>query len=100
MLGFGGRIGAVLRLPARRAKRVAVVLAVLLLAAVAGIGVGLGVTVLTNRLAAAQEASRIVPPPAPVVLHPGLRPAAVDGPIPTVAGVSAVLDPLVAAGGL
>jgi D-alanyl-D-alanine carboxypeptidase/D-alanyl-D-alanine-endopeptidase (penicillin-binding protein 4) len=100
VLGFGGRIGAVLRLPARRGKRVAVIVAVLLLAAVAGIGVGLGVTVLTNRLAAAQEATDIVPPPAPVALHPGLRPAAVDGPIPTPAGVSAVLDPLVAAGGL
>lgn len=103
MVGFGGRIGAVLRLPARRGKRVAVIVAVLLLAAVAGIGVGLGVTVLTSRLAAAQEASRladVVPPPAPAVLHPGLRPAAIDGPIPTPAGVSAVLDPLVASGGL
>jgi D-alanyl-D-alanine carboxypeptidase/D-alanyl-D-alanine-endopeptidase (penicillin-binding protein 4) len=103
VLGFGGRIGGVLRLPARRGKRVAVIVAVLLLAAVAGIGVGLGVTVVTNRLAAAQEASRladIVPPPAPVALHPGLRPVAIDGPIPTPAGVSAVLDPLVAAGGL
>ncbi|MGH3765347.1 MAG: D-alanyl-D-alanine carboxypeptidase/D-alanyl-D-alanine endopeptidase [Pseudonocardiaceae bacterium] len=100
MWGFGGPRGAGLRLPARRGKRVAVIVAVLLLAAVAGIGAGLGVTVLTSRLAAARAAAAIVPPPAPVALHPRLRPAAVDGPVPTQAGVSAVLDPLVAAGGL
>ena len=94
--GLGGRLAA-LHLPAQRGKRVAVIAAVLLLAVVAGIGVGLGVTVLTNRLVAAVPT---VPPPAPVVVHPALRPAAVDGPAPTRTGVGAVLNPLITAGGL
>ena len=94
MPGLGGRLAA-LRLPAWRGRRVAVVLAVLLLAVVAGIGVTvLGATVLANPVAAT------VPPPPPVVPHPALLPAAVDGPAPTRAGVGAVLDPLVTAGGL
>ena len=98
MSGFGGRIGAALRLPARRIKRIAVVLAVLLLAAVAGVGVGFGVTAVKNKIEAARALAAIVPPPPPVVLHPALRPAALDGPAPTPAGVGAVLDPLAAAG--
>jgi D-alanyl-D-alanine carboxypeptidase/D-alanyl-D-alanine-endopeptidase (penicillin-binding protein 4) len=98
--GFGGWIGVALRLPVRRGTWIAVVVGVVLLAAVAGIGVGVGVTALTNRLTDGRAAAAIVPPPAPVVLHPGLRPAAADGPVPTPAGVAAVLDPLVAAGGL
>lgn len=99
MPGFGGRIGAVLQLFVPRGKQVAVVLAVVLLAAVAGIGVGLGVTELSNRAAAARALAAIVPPPAPVVPRLALRPAALDGPAPTPAGVAAVLDPLVAVGG-
>ncbi len=94
--GFGGRLAA-LHLPAQRGRRVAVIVVVLLLAVVTGIGVGLGTTALSNRLAAAVET---VPPPPPVVLHPALRPAAVDGPAPTRTGVDAVLDPLITVGGL
>ncbi|MGB8200767.1 MAG: D-alanyl-D-alanine carboxypeptidase, partial [Pseudonocardiaceae bacterium] len=94
--GLGGRLAA-LHLPDQRGKRVAVIAAVLLLAVVAGIGVGFGVTVLTNRLVAAVPT---VPPPAPVVVHPVLRPAAVNGPAPTRTGVGAVLNPLITAGGL
>ncbi|MGH3779643.1 MAG: D-alanyl-D-alanine carboxypeptidase, partial [Pseudonocardiaceae bacterium] len=97
MSGLGGRLAA-LRLPERRGKRIAVVVAVLLLAVVAGLGVGLGVTAL-----AAGQASWVaatVPPLPPVVVHPALRPAAADGPAPNPAGVGAVLNPLIAAGGL
>jgi serine-type D-Ala-D-Ala carboxypeptidase/endopeptidase (penicillin-binding protein 4) len=99
--GLGGRLAA-LHLPAQRGKRVAVVAAVLLLAVVAGIGVGLSVTVLdvaglSHRFVITGET---VPPPAPVVVHPALRPAAVDGPAPTRTGVGAVLNPLITAGGL
>jgi serine-type D-Ala-D-Ala carboxypeptidase/endopeptidase (penicillin-binding protein 4) len=98
--GFGGRIGATLHLPAQRGKRVAVIVAVLVLAVVAGIGVGLGAPMLAKHLTAAGTVVTTTPPPAPVVPHPALRPAAVDGPAPTHAGVGAVLDPLVSAGGL
>ncbi len=100
MPGFGSRIGATLHLPAQRGKRVAVVAAVLALAVSAGIGVGLGAPVLARHLAAAGVVAATAPPPAPVTPHPALRPAAVDGPAPTSSGVGAVLDPLVAAGGL
>lgn len=97
MSALRGRIGAGLQLPARRGKRVAVVVAVLLCAVVAGIGVGFGVTALgTTGLVGVAT----VPPPPPVVVHPALRPAAGDGPAPSRTGVGAVLDPMVAAGGL
>lgn len=101
MPGLGSRLAA-LHLPARRGRRVAVIVAVLLLAVLAGLGVGLGATVLTNRLLTSRLAAvaATVPPPPPVVPHPALRPAAVDGPAPTRTGVDAVLDPLIAAGGL
>jgi serine-type D-Ala-D-Ala carboxypeptidase/endopeptidase (penicillin-binding protein 4) len=98
--GLGGRIGAVLHLPARRVKRVAVVVAVLLLGVIVGLGIGLGVTVVKNKIAVAQARASIVPPPPPLVPHPVLRPAALNGPAPTPAGVGTVLDPLLAAGGL
>lgn len=97
MPGLGSRIGATLHLPARRGKRAAVVTAVLALAVSVGIGVGLGAPVLARHLGAVPV---IAPPPAPVIPHPALRPAAVDGLAPTSSGVSAVLAPLVAAGGL
>lgn len=100
MSGLGGRIGAALHLSARRVKRVAVVVAVVLLAAVAGTGIGVAVTMVSNRIAAAKALAAIVPPPPPVVPRPVLRPATLNGPEPTPAGVEAVLDPLVAAGGL
>lgn len=97
--GLGGRLAA-LHLPAQRGRRVAVVVAVLLLVVVAAIGVGLGATTLTKRLEVAGAVAATVPPPSPVVPHPALRPAAVDGPAPTRTGVGAVLDPLITAGGL
>jgi D-alanyl-D-alanine carboxypeptidase/D-alanyl-D-alanine-endopeptidase (penicillin-binding protein 4) len=95
----GDRIVSRWHLLDRRSTRVAVVTLVLLLAAIAGTGVGLGVTVIRHRLADA-AAVAIVSPPAPVLPRPALRPAAVDGPAPTAAGVAAVLDPLMRAGGL
>ncbi|HJT03334.1 MAG TPA: D-alanyl-D-alanine carboxypeptidase [Pseudonocardiaceae bacterium] len=86
----------------RYGKRVAVVAAVLLIAVATGLGVGFGVTALTQRLAevSAMTAVSGVAPPPPVVPHPALRPVAADGPAPTPTGVGAVLDPLVATGGL
>jgi serine-type D-Ala-D-Ala carboxypeptidase/endopeptidase (penicillin-binding protein 4) len=98
--GLGGRIGTALRLPVQRGKRIAVVVTVLLLAAVVGVGVGLGAPVLATRLAAISAVAAIAPPPPPVVPRPALRPATIDGRKPSPGGVSAVLDPLVAAGGL
>jgi D-alanyl-D-alanine carboxypeptidase/D-alanyl-D-alanine-endopeptidase (penicillin-binding protein 4) len=97
--GLRGRIGSRLHLPARRVKRVAVVVAVLLCAVVAGIGVGFGVTAL-GTTGLVDRVAATVPPPPPVVVHPALRPAADDGPAPSPTGVGAVLDPLVASGGL
>jgi D-alanyl-D-alanine carboxypeptidase/D-alanyl-D-alanine-endopeptidase (penicillin-binding protein 4) len=97
--GLRGRIGAALHLPARRVKRVAVVVAVLLCAVVAGIGVGFGVTSL-DATGLVDRVAATVPPPPPVVVHPALRPAAEDGPAPSPTGVGALLDPLVASGGL
>jgi D-alanyl-D-alanine carboxypeptidase/D-alanyl-D-alanine-endopeptidase (penicillin-binding protein 4) len=96
--GFGSRL-ATLHLPDHLGKRVAVVVAVLLLAVVAGLGVGLGVTAL-GAAGLADRVAATVPPPPPVVVHPALRPAAGNGPAPSPTGVGAVLDPLIAAGGL
>ncbi|MFZ0875918.1 MAG: D-alanyl-D-alanine carboxypeptidase/D-alanyl-D-alanine-endopeptidase [Pseudonocardiaceae bacterium] len=98
MSGLGGRLAGV-HLPDHRGKRVAVVVAVLLLAVVAGLGVGLGVTAL-GATGLVNPVAGTVPPPPPVVVHPALRPAAADGPAPTPTGIGAVLDPLIAAGGL
>lgn len=89
----------------QRVKRVAVVFAALLVLMVAGAGVTvLGLTMLGSTVLGstvlAHSISAIVPPPRPVIPHPALRPAAIDGPAPTPAGVSAVLDPLITAGGL
>ncbi len=100
MPGLGGRIGATLHLPAQRGKRIAVIGAVLALAAGAGTGVGFGAPVLVRHLTVAATVPAIAPPPAPVIPQPMLRPAAIDGPAPTPAGVGAVLEPLIAAGGL
>ncbi|HKR51391.1 MAG TPA: D-alanyl-D-alanine carboxypeptidase/D-alanyl-D-alanine-endopeptidase [Pseudonocardiaceae bacterium] len=100
MPGFGSRIGVSLRLPAQRGKRVAVIVAVLVLATGVGTGVGFSAPVLARHLAAAGAVPAIAPPPAPVIPQPALRPAAVDGPAPTSSGVEAVLDPLLAKGGL
>jgi D-alanyl-D-alanine carboxypeptidase/D-alanyl-D-alanine-endopeptidase (penicillin-binding protein 4) len=97
--GLRGRMGAGLHLPEPRGKRVAVVVAVLLCAVVAGIGVGFGVTAL-GTTGLVDRVAATAPPPPPVVVHPALRPAADDGPAPSPTGVGALLDPLVAAGGL
>jgi len=83
----------------RYGKRVAVVGVVVAVAAAAGLGVGFGVTALTHRLATLSTVETM-PPPAPVVLHPALRPVTTGGPAPTPAGVGAVLNPLITAGGL
>ena len=98
MSGLGDRL-AELHLPDHSVKRVAVVVAVLLLAAVAGLGVGFGVTAL-GTTGLVDRVAATVPPPPPVVVHPALRPVAGDGPAPSPTGVGAVLDPLVASGGL
>jgi D-alanyl-D-alanine carboxypeptidase/D-alanyl-D-alanine-endopeptidase (penicillin-binding protein 4) len=99
--GPGRRIGAALRLPVQRGKRIAVVVTVLLLAASAGIGAALGVPALAGLVSGAEIAAlRTMPPPPPVLPRPALRPALVQGPAPTPAGVAAVLDPLVVQGGL
>jgi serine-type D-Ala-D-Ala carboxypeptidase/endopeptidase (penicillin-binding protein 4) len=96
--GLGDRL-AELRLPDHRGKWVAVVVAVLLCAVVAGIGVGFGVTAL-GTTGLVDRVAATAPPPPPVVVHPALRPAAEDGPAPSPTGVGALLDPLVASGGL
>lgn len=100
MSGLGSRIGAALHLPAQRGRRIAVVVAVLLLAMAVGTGAGLGAPMLATRLTGTSAVAVIAPPPPPAVLNLALRPATVDGFQPSPAGVSAVLDPLVSAGGL
>ncbi len=100
MRGLSGRIGPMVHLPAQRGKRVVVVGAVLALAVGVGLGVGIGAPVLARHVAADGAVAATAPPPAPVTPRPALRPAAVDGPAPTPAGVGAILYPLVAAGGL
>ncbi len=76
------------------------VVGVLVVAVGVGTGLGLGAPVLAGYLTGPGPAAAIRPPPEPVIPHPALRPATVDGPVPTSAGVSAALDPLVAAGEL
>lgn len=100
--GLGQRVRAALRLPARclpeqRGKRIAVLVAVLGLVASAGAGGVLGAAALSGP---ATVVVATMPPPAPVLPRPMLRPADAQGPAPTDAGVGAVLDPLIAQGGL
>ncbi|MGQ0775642.1 MAG: D-alanyl-D-alanine carboxypeptidase/D-alanyl-D-alanine endopeptidase [Pseudonocardiales bacterium] len=97
MSGLGSRVRAALRLPAQRGKRIAVIVAVLVFVASAGAGGALGAAALGGP---ATVVVATMPPPAPVLPRPMLRPADVLGPAPTGAGVGAVLDPLVANGGL
>lgn len=92
-------------LPEQRGKRIAVIVVVLLLVVISGIGVGLGAATLTaatltKGLAVARVVAARVPTPMPAVVHPALRPVGADGPAPTRAGVSALLTPLITAGGL
>ncbi|MDQ3906026.1 MAG: hypothetical protein M3300_11430, partial [Actinomycetota bacterium] len=71
MWGLGG-LGHVLRRRGKRVAAIVVVAAVLLVAVVAGLGVGLGVTMLTHRLAASSSLTSAAPP-APVVPRLALR---------------------------
>ncbi|MGH3610824.1 MAG: hypothetical protein ACRDRD_22455, partial [Pseudonocardiaceae bacterium] len=68
MSGLGDRL-AELHLPDHRGKWVAVVVAVLLCAVFAGIGVGFGVTAL-GATGLVDRVAATVPPPPPVVVHP------------------------------
>ncbi|MGH3929690.1 MAG: D-alanyl-D-alanine carboxypeptidase, partial [Pseudonocardiaceae bacterium] len=95
MSGLGRRVRSVLRLPAQRGKRIVVLVAVLLFVASAGGALG---TAALGRSELVVVAT--MPPPAPLLPTPVLRPADGYGPAPTDAGVGAVLDPLVAHGGL
>jgi serine-type D-Ala-D-Ala carboxypeptidase/endopeptidase (penicillin-binding protein 4) len=97
-------------LPEQRGKRAVVIVVVLLLVVVSGIGAGLGAATVTAatlteglagaRAVAARAFAARVPAPMPVVVHPALRPVGATGPVPTRAGVGALLDPLSTAGGL
>lgn len=107
MPGRGERLVAALRLPKppRRWQRVALQVTAVLLAGLAGVATGLDAPVLhLAALAAGAPASTVTPatpPPAtPLLPHRALRPVTDDGPAPTPAGVAALLEPLVAAGGL
>ena len=93
MPGAHRRIGDALR-PAGRGARVAVVVAVLVLAGAAGVGAVLGVPVLAARFAG-PAAVATAPPPAPVPVQPALRPVGAQAPAPAPAGVAALLDPQV-----
>ncbi|MGH3916548.1 MAG: D-alanyl-D-alanine carboxypeptidase/D-alanyl-D-alanine endopeptidase, partial [Pseudonocardiaceae bacterium] len=95
--GFGRRVRAALGLPAQRGKRIVVIIAALVLMAGAGAGGVLGTAALSG---SATVVVTTTPPPPPVLLRPALLPADGRGPAPTSAGVGAVLDPLVARGGL
>ncbi|MDQ3887565.1 MAG: D-alanyl-D-alanine carboxypeptidase/D-alanyl-D-alanine-endopeptidase [Actinomycetota bacterium] len=93
MPGKHRRVGDAQR-PAGRGARLAVVLAVLVLTAVAGVGTVLGVPSIHQWFAGAGvEATS--PPPAPTAVEPALRPVETHAPAPTPAGVAAVLDPQV-----
>nr|MDQ3989910.1 D-alanyl-D-alanine carboxypeptidase [Actinomycetota bacterium] len=80
--------------PAGRGSRLAVTLAVLVLAAVTGLGAVLGVPALVERLAGPGTVAT-APPPAPVAFEPALQPVGAQAPAPTPAGVAALLDPRV-----
>lgn len=88
------------RPPSGRVKRIVVIVSVLLLAVVVGLGAGLGAIMVADRLSLAGVYARRMAPPELPLPRPVLRPASVDGPAPTSSGVAAVLDPLVAEGGL
>ncbi|MGI8798616.1 MAG: D-alanyl-D-alanine carboxypeptidase/D-alanyl-D-alanine endopeptidase [Pseudonocardia sp.] len=96
-MGFGHRIGDTLRLTGRGLRRLVLVLVVLSLAA------GLGTTV---ALTAPSLLTKLGLPviggaePPPTQLRPGLVPLGSSAPTPTGPGVAAVLDRLIAAGGL
>jgi len=94
--GLGRQLVDVL---AQRRRQLAVVATVLLLAVGGAIGVGFGTLALAEHLGTpATAVVATTPPPAPMLPQPVLRPAAVEGPAPTPAGVGAMLDPLAAPG--
>lgn len=87
-MGVGRRIGDTLRVPGRGARRVIAVLTVLVLAAAVGGAVALGAPSLVAGLGLARQAAPLEPAE-PV---PALRALATDAPVPTAAGLAAVLD--------
>ena len=80
--------------PTGLGARLAVALAVLVLAAVAGVGTVLGAPALVERFAGPGTVATS-PPPAPVAVEPALQPVGAQAPAPTPAGVAALLDPRV-----
>jgi D-alanyl-D-alanine carboxypeptidase/D-alanyl-D-alanine-endopeptidase (penicillin-binding protein 4) len=110
--GRGERIAAALWPPAHgqlpgphtRWQRVALQVTTVLLAGLVGVATGLDAPVLRLAALAASAPSGVTPttapPPPPLLPHRALRPVTDDGPAPTPAGVTALLEPLVAAGGL
>jgi D-alanyl-D-alanine carboxypeptidase/D-alanyl-D-alanine-endopeptidase (penicillin-binding protein 4) len=93
----------------RRWQRIALQVTTVLLAGLAGVATGLDAPVLRlAALAAGAPTSSVTPttapppapPPAPPLPRRTLRPVTDDGPAPTPTGVAALLEPLVAAGGL
>lgn len=93
MPGAHRRIGNALR-PAGRGPRIATALAVLVLAAVAGVGTVLGAPALVERFIG-PGAVATSPPPVPVAFEPTLQPVGAQAPTPTPAGVAALLEPRV-----
>jgi D-alanyl-D-alanine carboxypeptidase/D-alanyl-D-alanine-endopeptidase (penicillin-binding protein 4) len=91
---LGPRIGRRVRLPSGRAGKVAVAALVLVLAAATGVGAALGGPAVLANLIAAANPVRIAPPPAPVVPQPALRAVGTRAPVPSAAGLAAVLDQL------
>jgi len=87
-VGFGRRIGDTLRVPGRGMRRGVSVAVVLMVAAALGSAVALTAPVLVADLGADPPAA------APPVPRPVLRALPTDAPLPTTAGLAAVLDPL------
>lgn len=87
-MGIGRRIGDTLRVPGRGLRRVVTVLTVLVLAATVGGAVSLSAPSLVANLGLAQQ----VAPLEPAEPVPALGPLAADAPLPTAAGLAAVLD--------
>lgn len=90
-MGFGERIGDTLRVPGRGLRRGVAVLTVLVLAG----GVGSAVSLTAPTLVADLGLTGSAPVDRPAVPVPALRPLADTAPVPTEAGLAAVLGPAV-----
>ncbi|MHA6786033.1 D-alanyl-D-alanine carboxypeptidase/D-alanyl-D-alanine endopeptidase [Pseudonocardia saturnea] len=90
-MGFGERIGDTLRVPGRGLRRGLAVLTVLVLAG----GVGSAVSLTAPTLVADLGLSGPTPVDGPAVPVPALGPLADTAPVPTEAGLAAVLGPAV-----